>query len=328
MAGRPAVLGMALATLLMATPAPAQAAPSCHFQLGFATLQHLLPAPIGQCLDNAHYSATGDAVQHSSGGLLVWRKSDNWTAFTNGYATWVNGPNGVQRRRNDQRFSWEANPTGLPIAGGTAAATAGARAGKPVVPTAVRTVPAASVSTAGLTVLENPALASVGGAAAVLAWVRNDAASPLDAQLVGTLTDATGAVLGEAKGTLTDLQPGQTKLAELTSVTKSDAVAGLRFQFTAVAAGKTTPTFLQIDNVRVDPADPDYVLIGLTNSDSTAHSGFLSVAITAAGGAVAGIAFGPYDQLNPGLSMTVRCISLLGPIPPGTQLKAQVDTAL
>lgn len=40
----------------------------------------------------------------------------NWTAFTNGYQTWLNGPTGLAMRLNTQRFRWEANPAGLPLA--------------------------------------------------------------------------------------------------------------------------------------------------------------------------------------------------------------------
>jgi hypothetical protein len=54
-------------------------------------------------------------LQNSAGGgLLVWRKADNWTAFTDGYRTWINGPAGIQQRLNTQRFSWEPNPDNLP----------------------------------------------------------------------------------------------------------------------------------------------------------------------------------------------------------------------
>jgi hypothetical protein len=193
---------------------------------------------------------------------------------------------------------------------------------------AIRTIPAAAVSTNGLTALADPVLASVNGAAAVLAWVRNDAGTPLSAQIVASLTDSTNGVVGTAKDTLTDLQPGQTKLVALTSVAKVSAVSGLRYQFTAASAGHTTPASLKLGTAQIDPSDPKYVLVTITNTDTTAHSGFLSVAITNASGAIAGIAFGPYDQLNPGLSKTVRCISLLGPVPAGAQLAAQVDTAL
>ncbi len=37
----------------------------------------------------------------------MWRKADNWTAFTDGYRTWINGPNGLEQRLNSERFPWE-----------------------------------------------------------------------------------------------------------------------------------------------------------------------------------------------------------------------------
>jgi sortase (surface protein transpeptidase) len=96
----------------------ASTAHNCQFVLGFQALHDLIPAEVGDCTDDeSHNPANGDALQHSSGGLLVWRKADNWTAFTDGSHTWVNGPNGIQERLNTQRFSWEANPDGLPQAG-------------------------------------------------------------------------------------------------------------------------------------------------------------------------------------------------------------------
>jgi hypothetical protein len=68
-------------------------------------------------LDNeAHNPANGDALQHTAGGLLVWRKSDNFTAFTDGFRTWINGPHGLAKRPNGARYSWEANPEGRPLA--------------------------------------------------------------------------------------------------------------------------------------------------------------------------------------------------------------------
>ncbi|HEV7215144.1 MAG TPA: CAP domain-containing protein [Chloroflexota bacterium] len=89
----------------------------CRFVLGFAALAHDLPSHVGGCADNEnHNPQNGDALQRTStGGLLVWRKADNWTAFTDGFHSWVNGPAGVQERLNSQRFSWEANPGGLPV---------------------------------------------------------------------------------------------------------------------------------------------------------------------------------------------------------------------
>jgi LysM repeat protein len=99
-----------------------QGAPACQFLLGFATLHDLIPETVGACVENEqHEPLNGDGLQHTTRGLLVWRKLDNWTSFTDGYQTWINGPFGLQRRLNNQRFSWEANPTGLPLADAPAA---------------------------------------------------------------------------------------------------------------------------------------------------------------------------------------------------------------
>jgi hypothetical protein len=98
------------------TVAPSSGGP-CTYVLGFATLANDLGPIAGRCADNeGHNPANGDAVQHTTtGGLLVWRKADNWTAFTDGFHTWINGPYGLVERLNTQRFVWEANPTGLPV---------------------------------------------------------------------------------------------------------------------------------------------------------------------------------------------------------------------
>ncbi len=91
--------------------------PPCQYVLGFQHLYALLPDTIGSCLDDEQHNPTnGDALQYTTGGLLVWRKADNFTAFTDGYHTWVNGPYGVQERLNTQRFPWESNPDHLPLA--------------------------------------------------------------------------------------------------------------------------------------------------------------------------------------------------------------------
>src|SRR5712691_2185446 len=105
---RVGVLVFVLAVAL-ARPVPIPAA-SCQFILGFAVMPRLVPR-VGACLDNQSFSGNGDAVQHTTGGLLVWRKADNWTAFTDGYRTWVNGPYGLQQRLNTERFGWEQRPT-------------------------------------------------------------------------------------------------------------------------------------------------------------------------------------------------------------------------
>jgi hypothetical protein len=97
------------------TTAAAQT-PACSFVLGFATLDSLIPAVVGNCVTNETFNpVNGDSLQFTTNGLLVWRKSDNFTAFTNGSLTWVNGPLGLEQRADNQRFWWEANPDGLAI---------------------------------------------------------------------------------------------------------------------------------------------------------------------------------------------------------------------
>jgi len=80
---------------------------NCQFTLGFKTLHDLDPGDVGNCTGNQTWAANGDATQPTDRGLLTWRKADNYTAFTNGTWTWVNGPFGLQRRLNVERFVWE-----------------------------------------------------------------------------------------------------------------------------------------------------------------------------------------------------------------------------
>lgn len=92
---------------LVQHPDAAEAA-NCQFTLGFATLHNLIPTVVGNCVaDETHNPTNGDGLQSTTRGLLVWRKADNFTAFTNGHQTWVNGPFGLQVRLNTARFGWE-----------------------------------------------------------------------------------------------------------------------------------------------------------------------------------------------------------------------------
>jgi hypothetical protein len=83
------------------------------FVLGFKTLADLIPDIVGEPLeDERHNPENGDGLQQTTSGLMVWRKADNWTAFTNGWETWVNGPFGLQKRLNNQLFDWEKKAQG------------------------------------------------------------------------------------------------------------------------------------------------------------------------------------------------------------------------
>ena len=98
-----------LSTWLLSTPSLAGAQPRCAFTLGFKALHDLIPRTVGDCLEDEHHNPdNGDGLQQTSGGLLVWRKADNWTAFTDGSTTWLNGPQGLQSRPNaGPPFPWE-----------------------------------------------------------------------------------------------------------------------------------------------------------------------------------------------------------------------------
>lgn len=138
-----------IATLLAAwppTPADAQQ-PSCRFVLGFATLRDLIGSEkVGSCLEDEHFNIeNGNAEQHTTGGLMVWRKVDNFTAFTDGATSWINGPNGLQTRPNGERFSWEKDPIQpARTQAAPAAAPASSSGGLPSAPTPTATAPASA----------------------------------------------------------------------------------------------------------------------------------------------------------------------------------------
>jgi hypothetical protein len=127
------MVGVVVALLALSLAARPADQVGCRFVLGFASLRAALgPALVGECLEDERASpANGDALQRTTGGLLVWRKADNWTAFTDGHRTWVSGPNGIESRLNAEVFGWE-----LPAAVAQAARAAAAP-GLDVLPEAV-----------------------------------------------------------------------------------------------------------------------------------------------------------------------------------------------
>ncbi len=108
------ILALLLAmTIAFAAGGPALAQPEPAFQLGFEALADQIPGVVGEPVETQRSVANGDAVQQTTTGLMVWRKADNWTAFTDGFESWVNGPFGVQERLNSERFQWELSALGL-----------------------------------------------------------------------------------------------------------------------------------------------------------------------------------------------------------------------
>jgi hypothetical protein len=103
-----ALLLLVMPLLAMQPVAASPTAANCEFQFGFAVLHDQLPQVVGDCTaDETHNPANGDALQQTTNGLLAWRKADNWTAFTNGTTTWINGPCGLAARPNQSLFPWE-----------------------------------------------------------------------------------------------------------------------------------------------------------------------------------------------------------------------------
>jgi peptidoglycan/xylan/chitin deacetylase (PgdA/CDA1 family) len=89
---------------------PAQA-DGCSLSGGFELIHALIPEIVGECLEVERQDEDGNLVQATTGGLLVYRPADNWTAFTDGLTTWVNGPCGLQSRPNADLFTWEQGGT-------------------------------------------------------------------------------------------------------------------------------------------------------------------------------------------------------------------------
>lgn len=142
-----------VASSCWASPAAAQTPPThCQFVLGFQTLHSLDPADIGDCVDNQAFAPNGDAQQHTTMGLMAWRKADNWTAFTNGARTWINGPYGLQWRANTVRFCFEADAPSTACAGQPSKTQVNLPSNEPAAPSAAST-PAA----VGPTAVDDPA---------------------------------------------------------------------------------------------------------------------------------------------------------------------------
>jgi len=108
---------LAALTIATVSPAPTLAQATPEFKLGFQTLASLIPDIVGQPVENEHFNPqTGDSLQTTTTGLMVWRKADNFTAFTDGSTTWINGPFGLQSRPNNTRFPWEPDAASMPPA--------------------------------------------------------------------------------------------------------------------------------------------------------------------------------------------------------------------
>jgi len=194
-----AVLALLLA-LLAAALGGARAVAACSFSGGFATLHDALPDVVGACAGDVSYSGeSGDATQTTTRGLLVWRKADNWTAFTNGSTTWVLGPCGLQSRPNDQRFAWEqggACDDPVLLAAPTAESAGNGSPGAPPPAAPPPTLPPAPAPTAAATLAPTPAPTTTGTRADPLPLGATAQVTGLwTVAVVSATPDATGSIL-------------------------------------------------------------------------------------------------------------------------------------
>jgi len=53
-------------------------------------------ALVGDCVGDEMLAATGGRFQTTTRGLLIQSDAGDWTAFTDGQTTWINGANGLE----------------------------------------------------------------------------------------------------------------------------------------------------------------------------------------------------------------------------------------
>jgi len=207
------ILAVAAATVMLSGVALAQTTP--QFKLGFKTLADMIPNVVGTPLEDEHYGPNGDSLQRTTTGLMVWRKADNWTAFTNGYITWVNGPFGLQQRLNSERFPWESTDlppvpdlTSAPIAAPTAAPTPSPSPTPTPAPNAPQP-PKATLRSSNLNVIQGQGLSA--GVVWVMGEIHNESAVPAyNVLATARLISASGDTVGTANQSFAYLGPGDT----------------------------------------------------------------------------------------------------------------------
>ena len=96
---------------------PTGLAAQCEIRPRFRVLAEALPELIGNCVaPEALNGETGDIEQPVDGGVLVLRSADNTPVFTDGWQSWVAGPNGIETRLNSERLAWEPGEASLAVA--------------------------------------------------------------------------------------------------------------------------------------------------------------------------------------------------------------------
>jgi hypothetical protein len=105
---------VALTLIFSLPPLAALAQAPCSLSPIFTLFRMVVGSDIvGECKTPATVAENGDIAQTTTRGMVVFRYSDQVTAFTDGQATWLWGPEGLQSRANGDRLSWEVPPSEL-----------------------------------------------------------------------------------------------------------------------------------------------------------------------------------------------------------------------
>lgn len=102
------IVRVSLILALVTAPSVALAQSSCALSPVFLLLRQVAGVDvIGDCKEPPSIAENGDITQVTTRGLAVYRYSDQVIAFTDGQTSWLYGPEGLQKRPNDERFAWE-----------------------------------------------------------------------------------------------------------------------------------------------------------------------------------------------------------------------------
>jgi len=109
------------------------------FRGGFAQLQAQIPDRVGTCTSTEQYRPDqGESTQTTTTGAFLWHSVDSAISFSDGVHTWVLDPTGqAQVRGTSERFPFEFNGDGFPLAGQSATTTNSACPTPPVAVLAV-----------------------------------------------------------------------------------------------------------------------------------------------------------------------------------------------
>jgi hypothetical protein len=80
----------------------------CTFPASLGELRARIGADlVGECVEDGEAGAGGVTRQRTTRGELVWQDEDRRASFSNGEHVWLTGPDGLVRRRAEERFAWE-----------------------------------------------------------------------------------------------------------------------------------------------------------------------------------------------------------------------------